>query len=53
MLSTQTIKQIIKASIVKHLVQHTPISKSDNRCRIDVMIDEATEQIIKVTTKEK
>jgi hypothetical protein len=43
---SEKIKQIIRGKINKHLVLHAPVN-DDVRCRIDILIDEAEEEISK------
>jgi|GEM_PF-2280752 len=49
---TEEIKKAIRVSIIRHLVKHVPIA-NDKRCRVDIMIDELTNEIIKITDGNK
>lgn len=45
------IEKVIRKSINDHLVRHVQIPADDKRCRVDILVDEATQAILKYFTE--
>lgn len=41
------IQSVIRTAINRHLVQHVNVDKNDTRCRVDLLIEEAADEIMK------
>lgn len=44
----QNISNSIRSAITRHLITHVKLPKGEGRCRLDILVDEASDEIIKL-----
>jgi hypothetical protein len=47
----EEIEKEIRKAINRHLVLHVPTKEGDTRCRITILVEEASAEIIKIIDK--
>lgn len=45
-MTAEEIKSVIRRAFTRHMVQHVQVAKGDVRDRVDLFIDEATDEIV-------
>lgn len=50
-LMKELVESEIRKAFIKHMVKHTPVP-NDKRCRVDIFIEEASENVLKLMSVE-